>query len=121
MQVYDRIADTDIEGRMWEKTPLGPSPAAAKSPPLARWAIILFFVGSVALLAVMTSAGANDWERGAGPSAAHGSAAPQGLFDWAGRYVLRNFDTSSPMANFLPGLGGFWGKQSIIRLMRIIQ
>jgi hypothetical protein len=30
-------------------------------------------------------------------------------FDALGRYVLRNFDTAKPIANFLSGIGGFWG------------
>lgn len=30
-------------------------------------------------------------------------------FDSLGRYVIHNFDLKKPMANFLPGLGGFWG------------
>ena len=37
------------------------------------------------------------------------------LFDWAGRYVLRDFDLAAPMANFLPGLGGYWGMKRISR------
>lgn len=32
-----------------------------------------------------------------------------GLFDAAGRYVMRDFDLKKPFSNFLPGLGGLWG------------
>ncbi len=31
------------------------------------------------------------------------------LFDSEGRYVMYDFDVKKVMANFLPGLGGFWG------------
>lgn len=31
------------------------------------------------------------------------------LFDSHGRYIMHNFDTLKPMANFLAGLGGYWG------------
>jgi hypothetical protein len=38
------------------------------------------------------------------PFVASGSA-----FDSSGRYVMKNFDMAKPMADFLNGLGGFWG------------
>jgi hypothetical protein len=31
------------------------------------------------------------------------------MFDYLGRYVMRNYDQKKPMANFLSGLSGFWG------------
>jgi hypothetical protein len=30
-------------------------------------------------------------------------------FDSFGRYIMRDFDVSKPMSNFLAGLGGLWG------------
>jgi hypothetical protein len=34
----------------------------------------------------------------------------QPMFDNDGRYVMYNFDEQKQMANFLPGLGGYWGR-----------
>jgi hypothetical protein len=31
------------------------------------------------------------------------------IFDYLGRYVMRNYDQKKPMANFLSGLSGYWG------------
>jgi hypothetical protein len=31
------------------------------------------------------------------------------MFDELGRYILRNYDEMRPMANFLAGVGGYWG------------
>ena len=40
-------------------------------------------------------------------TSASSSDAPS--FDSYGRYIFRDFDETKPMANFLAGIGGFWG------------
>lgn len=36
-------------------------------------------------------------------------ASGTGIFDERNRYILRNFDQTRPMSNFLHGLAGVWG------------
>jgi hypothetical protein len=35
-------------------------------------------------------------------------------FDSLGRYIMRNYDETKPMANFLACLGGLWGGKMLI-------
>jgi hypothetical protein len=46
-----------------------------------------------------------------------GAPKPAELFDAYGRYIMRDFDVSKPMSNFLAGLGGLWGGESVNHIL----
>lgn len=116
MWKYQEISTADVECNPREQLPLKqPTPNAVKSSSsLSHGAALLLTILSVALLLVAASVRLSP---GVSRLMDHDADASLGgagnLFDWAGRYILRNFDTSSAMANFLPGLGGYWGTNDI--------
>ncbi len=71
---------------------------------------ILFLISSIfALFYLASNASMNNEILGQSQN----SGSNTGDFDWAGRYILKDFDKKKPMANFLPGLGGYWGVLTI--------
>lgn len=109
---YQQIGDADMEGL---SSPAPPRREKATGRPWLRTLGIA--LGTAALLVLMVLSRPQWSTAGADRHPVLGAAAGQGLFDWAGRYVLRDYDRATPMANFLPGLGGYWGGFSLNMLM----
>ena len=101
---YERIGDADIKGLTF---PGPPQLQKARRWPWVR--ALAIAVGTAALLVLMVLLHPH-WATVGTDLILGAAGGGRSSFDWAGRYVLRDFDRATPMANFLPGLGGYWGE-----------
>jgi hypothetical protein len=110
----------DIEGNQQHHATPAASNKDKATASVARPGVWLALGSAALLLVLLLVSGPRvpivSMEMGGAPSMETGTghhlvtkADARDLFDWAGRYILKNFDSASPMANFLPGLGGYWG------------